>query len=261
VGELLDRVHAARPALQIDEEQLAAHLAGLVAGAPDEAAAIAALHVPDVALVLACAAGDADALAALEREYFAQLHSPLSKLGLDPSGIDETLQVMREELLAQREGKPPRILGYGGRGHLQGWLRAVAARTGLRVIRKAPRHTELDDRRHAPLADDLELAYMKKTYGEVFQRAFRVALDGLAADDRLLLKQRFRHHLTVDELGAMHGVHASTISRWVTAARDRLVKATRSEMMRELGVSRDDVSSILRLIESELEITLSSGAR
>jgi hypothetical protein len=47
-------------------------------------------------------------------------------------------------------------------------------------------------------AGDLELEYMKKTYGEAFQRAFAVALAAMPADDRLLLKQRFRHQLTVD---------------------------------------------------------------
>ena len=74
---------------------------------------------------------------------------------------------------------------------------------------------------------------MKKTYGEVFQRAFAIALAAMSADDRLLLKQRFRHQLTVEDLGALHSVHAGTISRWVAAARERLVKATRAEMMRE----------------------------
>jgi len=248
----------------VDAGRLRDHLRALGAEAEGE---LASLHVEDVAFTLVCAAGDAAALARLDREYFAALRGTIAKLGLDASGIDETLQLMREELLAPREGgAPPRILGYGGRGHLQGWLRSVAARTGLRVIRKTPRHAALDDRTElaptaaagAGMGDDVELAYMKKTYGEAFQRAFRAALDGLSAEDRLLLKQRFRHRMTVEELGALHGVHAGTVSRWVTAARERLVKATRGEMMRDIGVGRADVESILRLIESELDITLST---
>jgi RNA polymerase sigma-70 factor (ECF subfamily) len=101
---------------------------------------------------------------------------------------------------------------------------------------------------------------MKKTYGEAFQRAFAAALAELPAEDRLLLKQRFRHHMTVEELGTLHSVHAGTISRWVAAARDRLVAATRAAMMRELGVGGADVESILRMIQSEIEITLSTKA-
>ena len=237
----------------VDAARFRAHVAVLAAETE-----LAQLDVDDLYLAFACAAGDAAALAALDRTYFSTLRGPLAKLGLDSGAIDETLQVMREELLAPRPNASPRILNYGGRGKLQGWLRSVAARTGLRVRKKTPRTDELDDRTPSPISGDLELAYMKKTYGEAFQRAFAAALAQLAAEDRLLLKQRFRHHMTVEELGALHSVHAGTISRWVAAARERLVAATRTAMMRELGIGGADVESILRLIQSEIEITLST---
>ena len=62
----------------------------------------------------------------------------------------------------------------------------------------------------------------------------------------------------VVELGVLYGVNAGTISRRVAAACAALSEATRAIMMRELGVGRGDVSSVLRLIESQLEITLSA---
>ena len=254
----LDAAHAAWPGFAAADPRLAEHLAALVGGAPDIAAALGQLAIGDVYLTVACAEAIAGALAFLDRDYLSAARPTLSRMGPTASAIDETLQVMRDELLARRTGVAPRILHYGGRGHLHGWLRSVAARTGLRDRRRADRHAELDEDHHARPAGDLELAYMKKTYGEVFRRAFAAALAALSADDRLLLKQRFRHQLTVEDLGALHSVHAGTISRWVAAARDRLVKATRTAMMRELGVGRADVSSILRLIDSELDITLSS---
>lgn len=250
LDEAIARARAAWPDVQVDEAKFRAHLATLGGDAE--------LDVPELYLAFACAAGDAAALAALDRTYFASLRGPLAKLGLDKGSIDETLQVMREELLAPRSAAPPRILNYGGRGKLAGWLRSVAARTGLRVAKKTPRADELDERTPSPIAGDLELDYMKKTYGAAFQRAFATALAELPAEDRLLLKQRFRHHMTVEELGALHSVHAGTISRWVAAARDRLVAATRTAMMRELGIGGGDVESILRMIQSEIEITLST---
>ena len=213
----------------------------------------------DLAFARACAAGDAAALARFDREFAPALRPALARLGLDDAGIDETLQRVRTELLAPRPEGEPRILGYSGRGPLLAWLRSVAVRSGLRMIRTTPRHEELDDDA-APggIADDAELAYMKKTYGEVFRRAFRTALAALPAKDRLLLKQRFRHHLGVEDLGRLHGVNPGTISRWVAAARDALAKGTREAMMAELGVAKDDVSSILRLIESQIDLTLST---
>ncbi len=251
-----ERARTAWPTIAMDEVRFADHLAKALRDAPRLADALDQLEAGDLYLALACALGDATAIAAFDRMYVASLRGPLARMGLDASGIDDTLQTMRQELLADGD---PRILNYSGRGPLRAWLRSVAARTGLRLIRKTPRHDELDDAKHSPVvADDLELAYMKKTYGDVFQRAFKASLDGLDAADRLLLKQRFRHRMTVEQLGALHAVHAGTISRRVEAARERLVKATRTQMMRELEVGRDDVESILRLIESELDITLSS---
>jgi RNA polymerase sigma-70 factor (ECF subfamily) len=244
----------ATPAL---DAQFAAHVRALVIDDPDAAAIVGKLHAADVYLAVACAAGVAGALSTLDREYLAGLRPALGRMGLSASGIDETFATMREELLSPRPSAPARILGYSGRGQLRGWLRAVAARTGLRVGLPRLDHDELDGNQPGGGAD-LELAYMKKLYGDSFKRAFAAALAALPADQRLLLKERFRHKLTVEELGALHQVNPGTISRWVAAAREQLVKATRTEMMRELGVGKADVSSILRLIQSELEITLST---
>jgi RNA polymerase sigma-70 factor (ECF subfamily) len=255
---VLAAARAAWPDLPVSEARFAEQVARLIAGDPAPVDALGQLHAADVYLAVGCADGVAGALAALERAYLPDLRATLSRMGLTASAIDETLQVVREELLVARPDAAPRILGYGGRGQLRGWLRAVAARTGLRGFRRPQAHEELDGEVHATAGDDLELDYLKRTYGDVFRAAFRTAVGELSADDRVLLKQRFRHLVTVEELGALHGVHAGTISRWVAAARDRLVAGTRTVMMRELGVARADVSSILRLIQSEMEISLST---
>jgi RNA polymerase sigma-70 factor, ECF subfamily len=254
----LTRARTAWPKLSVDERRFTERLVACAGGdGPDLDERIAQLDIEDLYFTQACAEGNADALAELDRQYFAGLRGPLAKMGLDAPAIDETLQMMRAELLAPHEGSA-RIANYGGRGSLPGWLRSVAARTGLRLLKKTKRHDELDDNVHADVGGDLELEYMKKTYGEAFQRAFHTAFDAQKPEDRLLLKQRFRHQLGVVELGALHGVNAGTISRWVAAARERLVAATRTEMMRALGIDRDELSSILRMIESQLEISLST---
>jgi RNA polymerase sigma-70 factor (ECF subfamily) len=66
-------------------------------------------------------------------------------------------------------------------------------------------------------------------------------------------------NMTVVELGALYGVHASTASRRVTEARDRLVAATRDVMMKRCNLGRAEVSSILRLIQSEIDLSLSTA--
>lgn len=246
--ELADAIaqgRAAWPGVAIDEATFAAQL--------DKAEGDA---VTDLYLACGCANGDNTALAALDRTYLAPLRAPLAKLGLDPAGVTEALQQVREELLVVRDGRA-KVLDYSGRGSLHGWLRSVAVRTGLRLCKGKPKHDELGEH-HGAMAEDPELMLMKKTYGETFHRAFERALGELSAKDRLLLKQRFKHRIGVIDLGILYGVNAGTISRWVQAARETLAAGTRAQMMTELGVGKVDLESILRLIHSQLDITLSS---
>jgi RNA polymerase sigma-70 factor (ECF subfamily) len=134
----------------------------------------------------------------------------------------------------------------------------VASRVAFRLARPAKKSAPLDEAVGEPEKGDLELAYLKKRYGEPFKEAFKEALGALPVNERLLLKQRYALQMTVVELGAQHGVHASTISRWVAEARDRLVRGTRDSMMRRLSLDRAEVSSILRLIQSQMDVSLST---
>jgi RNA polymerase sigma-70 factor (ECF subfamily) len=214
----------------------------------------------DLELAAACAAGDAAALAALDA-LLAQLHGPLAKLGLSTSDIDEVIQQVRAELLVATADRPARIAGYAGRGPLLAWLRSVGVRKGLAHARARRPHETLDGNRSPALGGDPELAYMKKVYGAAFESAFADALAAMPAADRLLLKQRLRHDMGVEDLGRQHGVAASTITRRVQAARAALADDTRARMMSALGVGETEAASILRMIESQLEITLSTRER
>jgi RNA polymerase sigma-70 factor (ECF subfamily) len=260
LASALDRARSAWPGLEVDDETFGRALSTRVPAGVTATSFVRRLHAADLYLVLACGAGDAAAQAILEARYLPDLLPSLRRLGLSATGVDEALQLVREELLVAPPGGRPRILSYGARGSLKGWLRAVATRTGLRSVGSGPRIAELHESTVEHPDDDLELAYLKRTYGTSFQAAFRLALQGLPGPDRVLLKQRLQHHLSIEQLGALHGVHGSTVSRWVTDARERLVAATRDAMMRELKVGRPEVSSILRLIRSELDITFTTSA-
>ena len=246
-----------RATRKLSEEAFAAALVARLPADEDVLAALGVIHSADLYLALSCAAGDEVAHEVFERHLVPEIARSLARMRLADSVIEETLQRLREELLVSAPGKKPRILDYAARGELRRWLRAVAGRTGLRVVHRTPKHVPLDDSLAVVDGRDLEIDFLRKKYGSVFREAFREALLALPADDRLLLKQRFRHHLTGDELGALHGVHASTISRRVTQARDALVTMTREAMMRRLNVGRAEVSSLLRLIQSDLDISLS----
>ena len=246
--QLLARGQAAWPKIDVDAAAFARHLASL--GNAE------ALEIEDLYLAFGAAGGDPAALAGFDA-LLTQLRGPLIKLGVEASDVDEVVQQVRTELLVPPAHRGPRLLGYGGRGKLGGWLRSVALRKGLAQVKAIRKYDPLD---HEPgtLAGDPELAYMKKHYGDVFQKAFATALADLAPKDRLLLKQRFRHAMGVEDLGRQYGVNAGTITRRVQAARAALAEATRTAMMASLGVDAADVASILRLIQSQLDVSLST---
>jgi RNA polymerase sigma-70 factor (ECF subfamily) len=134
---LAARAAEAWPAIEIDLGAFAQRLSTVAT----DAAELGSLHASDLYLAFACARGDARALAALDAKYLRDLAAPLRKMGFDAAAIDETLQIVRDELLVAPTGKQPSILGYSGRGALKGWLRSVAARTALRD-RKRPERRE-----------------------------------------------------------------------------------------------------------------------
>ena len=229
----LELARAAWPGIDVDEAKFAAHLANVIV---DDMANLR--HVSDLYLAFGCACGDKRALTVLETHYVPRLRAPLLRIGIPASAIDETVQLIRVEVLVAQPPRRPRIMGYGGHGRLQGWLHAVGVRTGLRCLRKAHRYQGLDDD-HVELGTGLELEYMQRTYGDAFRKAFATAVAGLAPDDRLLLKQRFQHRTGVEDLGRQYGVHAATITRRVQSARDGLGRPDlHRDDARALGGSR-----------------------
>jgi len=255
----IERVGQTWPGARIDSAQFARELGLRAAPEVSPIEALRALRAEDSYLAFACSSGDPAALAHYERAFVPRLRPTLARMGLTPSEIDETLQVMREELFVARAGERPRITNYAGRGELRGWLRAVAARTGLRLVRRPIESSPLGESVASPVRDP-ELECLRQTYGQAFREGLREALAALSIEDRLLLKRRFAHGLSCEELGTVYGVHRSTAARRVEDARGRLVDALRGAVMQRLHMGRAEFSSLLPLLQSELSLSLSSVA-
>ena len=173
--------------------------------------------------------------------------------------MSEALQILRTTLLlGGQAGGPPQLLDYAGRGPLRGWLRVVATRVAYKLARPVKHGLLVEHQVEAAAAGDLELQFLKKRYGDAFRSAFRASFGELPLADRLLLKQRFAQGMTVAELGVLHGVHGSTVSRWVSAGRERLIERTRESLGQRLHLGTGEVSSLLRLIHSEIDGSLSA---
>jgi RNA polymerase sigma-70 factor (ECF subfamily) len=70
------------------------------------------------------------------------------------------------------------------------------------------------------------------------------------------LRQHYVDGLTIDELGKLYRMHRSTAARLVVRARGLVLEATRAQMMSRLEVHSQDLDSIMRMIRSQLDISL-----
>jgi RNA polymerase sigma-70 factor (ECF subfamily) len=134
----------------------------------------------------------------------------------------------------------------------------TATREAIRIKKRAQKFTdpELESLESRATDDDPELSYMKALYREAFRTAFRAAVLTLDPREKKALHQHTVLGLTIDEIGAAHGVHRATAARWVQGARESLFAAVRRELAENLQVNQKELASVLRLVQSHLEVTM-----
>ena len=143
---------------------------------------------------------------------------------------------------------------------MRSWVRAAAIRTAISLLRKDQREVLLNSRSLEALpaspVQDPSLNRLKSEYRQEFQRAFSATLERLSPEDRTLLRLQFVDGLSIDDLGSVLGVHRATAARRLQAIRDKLARGTKDLLMAELGLSPNDVESVIRLIQSNLAVSL-----
>lgn len=256
------RARAAWPALPLDEDELAAYLAERLDG-EDLALTLAACPVEDLALACACAAGHKAAHTAFESYLGAVDEARVG--GASRDHLDEVKQLLRVQLLVPRQpDQAPGICAYRGKGSLRGWLRISATRELVRLVRGGERArpgADALDELALAASGDPALERLKATYRAELAEALREAISDLTFEDRLLLRQQIADRLSVDEIGAAHGVHRGTAGRWLARARHCLVTATQRRLAERLDLPADEVASAIRLVHSHLDISVARYLR
>jgi RNA polymerase sigma-70 factor, ECF subfamily len=239
VSELHQRGRARWPNIALEPGALEAHLREHDLSPGPE------VHAEDLYVALAAASGDAEAIAAIETQYLAAVAPAIARFE-----SDELLQRVRYRLFAEQ-----RIRQYSGRGALKSWLRVVAVREALMASRATKREVDLDEA-EALLAEDGEIAHMKSLYGAQFKAAFAIAFAALEPEERNMLRYHYLDDLGFEEIARMRRVHRTTITRAFQKIREALLVETRAAMMRDMGTGEAELESIMRLIESQLDVSL-----
>jgi RNA polymerase sigma-70 factor, ECF subfamily len=253
MAAVLAHARSSWPGCSVDERAFADHVARQAARrALDE------LNIGDLYLAFACTSGDAAALDAFERTILGQLPGWLARYRLSPAELDDVRQELRHRLFVATSGDAPKIASYGGAGPLGAWVRVVAMRLVLDRKRRREDDRALDDADAAiagPAADP-ELAMLKERYRDDVTAAFRATLADLGPKERTILRMYFLDNLTTAQIGRVHGVTASTVSRWVGDARRAILEETQRRLAERARLDPEDLQSVLRLVQSQLDLSI-----
>jgi RNA polymerase sigma-70 factor, ECF subfamily len=261
LGEAWEAGARAWPGVRLAPEVFAAWLAGRLSADGEPLAGLASLRASDLYLACAAAQGDAEAQRVLRGLCGEALRPELPRLGLQAVELDDLLQRMLHKLLVDEPGRPARIGLYAGQGALRSWLRVVARREALdrkaRAGREVPwEEDSLEDVLGALSAADPELEQLKRQYQAEFKAAFGEAFGALGPRERNLLRHLVFDRLSLTQIGALYHVHQSTVSRWMASVHARLLAGTLRALGSRLRVGRGEADSILRLIQSRLEVSM-----
>ena len=215
----------------------------------------------DLYLAVACQLGDAAAIAAFERALIPPLRRIVAKAAKDDLVLDDVMQAMRVRVLVGEAGQEARIARYEGRGSLLSWLKVIALRIltdqKREVRRIVPVSTISDLPPGLTLAPDALL--LDRQWGPILKGGLAEAMRTLEPRERTLLRLHYVDGVVLERIGTMYGVNKSTVSRWLTAARERLLAGAIAAVRSSLGGGADhDIESLCVKLIDRLELSLSA---
>lgn len=253
---------AAWPGLEVAEADFARFVLRQAGdGSVPDGDEVSRLHGADLYLACACAEGNPRAIRIFEEEVLSAADAALAKLDPSSDFADEVRQRVRQRLLVSENGEPPRISTFAGRGPLRAWVRVSAVRTALNLRGEDRRMERASEDRVAALAPavaDPAVEYLRDQYRAPFEAAFERACRALEDRDRTVLRMRFVDGLSIDQIGVIYGVHRATVARWIARSRERLLAGTRSHLRAELDLSDSEFESLVALVRSQLDISIST---
>lgn len=252
------------PSLALPEPALRGFIVERVGASEVSVDDIAPLALTDMYLACACIHRIEGAHAAFEAMCAPTVDAALARIGARPVADDIKQQVM--DLLFVGKGGRGALGKYSGRGNLRGWVRVIAVREAVRLLKKSNDTVSVgDDAMFDALApserDDPELEYLKLHYRDAFRRAFLHAVNQLPRRERTALRMSVLDGLSIDEIGKAFSVHRATAARWLNQAREQLIEGTKAALSEQLRISASEVDSVIRLVRSSLDVSLGGALR
>ncbi len=257
----ISKATKAWPTVALPTDEYVAFLAARAVESDDVCATLESLSTADLYIAFGCVSGSDAAVAALQEKHGGAIDAALVR---SVSRVDERQEVKQrvlEYLLLPRPDRPAPLALYAGQGPLRSFLYISALREGIRADKKGKQREhqrDIDMLDAASGDDDPELAILKERCRAHFKSAFRDALGRLGARERTLLRCHYLDGLSTREMGKIYSTHGTTVTRWLAAARSKLLMDMRQQMRRELNMSPSELNSMYRVIASQFELTIGS---
>lgn len=213
----------------------------------------------DLYLAAACVSQTPAAISEFLARFGERIPQYLGRLARTSDLISEVRQIIAMRCLVAEPGRPAGLDSYSGAGSLEGWVRATAVREALALTKRTERESHRFEsvlEGHMSWADQ-EIAMLRKVYCEPVSRAFAAACAQLSPEHRALLRLHFAQGVTTGQLATMYAVSRATLVRRLTEAREALIALVKTNLKSAVGVAENDFFSVLKLVNSQLDLRLS----
>ena len=265
VGPILEgvasSVRSVWPELSLPIGAFLAHMAERLPEGQPILETVERLHHSDLYLACACAQGSEAAIAIFWETFGSVVERAAKRVEAQGIEADETRQELMNHLLLPRNDRPPAIALYTGQGALRSYLKVAALHKALKLLEKAKKSPVGGDIEDAMMvadsSDDPEMVVLKRTYRKEFKKAFQASMADLSSEERNVLRYHYLTGLNTRQIAPLCGVDQSTVVRMLARVRGSLLAATRARLMEDLGLDESKFGSILNLVQSQLDMSIS----
>src|SRR6266853_3636446 len=223
----------------------------------------AGLHLEDLALARACAAGNERAWTDFISRYRQKLHRMALHITRSGTHAEELADSLFADLygISLREGvRVSKLISYTGRGSLEGWLRTVMAQEFINRYRKQKRTVSLEEQTEEGV-QFVAAAEPARASDHIADQRLETATDEalaeLSSEDRFTLASYYLDGRTLAEIARTLGLHESSVSRRL----DRLATGLRKRILAGLrlqGMSHAQAAEALETDVRDLRLDLRS---
>ena len=214
----------------------------------------------DLNLAAACASNVPGALQAFRARMFPAVAQAARLYDGSLPFAEEVYQRVSELMFVGGPDGKPKILQYDGAGPLPKFIGTAARRIALRMATKSARFQGEEALvEHFSQIHSQETAILKHQHRDLFNRALAIGLRELSDRERMILRLNLNHRVSTTKLAAMYGVTQPTVSRWIQRAARTIFKKVKELVCDELEIDTRELQSLLFLVRSQIEISISQG--